>query len=179
MTKNTKNTDSLSSIVEKAVKAAGKSASKAIDKAVDKAVDETVKIADTPKAKEVKKSVQKVADEAKSIAADIKEGAKMIKEDTKEAAKAASTEAKAAVKTVRTKVSDVLLSFLRPFLPAFLSFYFAGLFLFSSAAAASQGGILSLHRTPAGLQTYRQDSRPSCEYNHIYPGQRQVFYRFF
>ena len=55
MTKNTKNTDSLSSIVEKAVKAAGKSASKAIDKAVDKAVDEAVKIADTPKAKEVKK----------------------------------------------------------------------------------------------------------------------------
>ena len=109
MTKNTKNTDSLSSIVEKAVKAAGKSASKAIDKAVDKAVDEAVKIADTPKAKEVKKSVQKVADEAKSTAADIKEGAKMIKEDTKEAAKTASTEAKAAVKAVRTKVSDVVL----------------------------------------------------------------------
>ena len=55
MTKNTKNTDSLSSIVEKAVKAAGKSASKAIDKAVDKAVDEAVKIADAPKTKEVKK----------------------------------------------------------------------------------------------------------------------------
>lgn len=60
MTKNTKNTDSLSSIVEKAVKAAGKSASKAIDKAVDKAVDEAVKIADTPKAKEVKKAYRKL-----------------------------------------------------------------------------------------------------------------------
>ena len=75
MTKNTKNTDSLSSIVEKAVKAAGKSASKAIDKAVD----EAVKLADTPKAKEVKNNVKKAADEAKSTAADIKEGAKMIK----------------------------------------------------------------------------------------------------
>ena len=57
MTKNTKNTDSLSSIVEKAVKAAGKSASKAIDKAVD----EAVKIADTPKAKEVKKILANLA----------------------------------------------------------------------------------------------------------------------
>lgn len=105
MTKNTKNTDSLSNIVEKAVKAAGKSASKAIDKAVD----EAVKLADTPKAKEVKNNVKKVADEAKSTAADIKEGAKMIKEDTKEAAKTAGTEAKAAVKAARTKVSDVVL----------------------------------------------------------------------
>ena len=76
-------------------------------------------------------------------------------------------------------VSHVLLSFLHPFLPAFLSFCFAGLFLFSLAAAALQDGILSLHRTPAGLQTYRQDSRPNCEYNHIYLSQRQVFCRFF